>query len=144
MSALSGSFAGRTRLQATIAASDSPNHELNLLEVAGSQKSADAEWNGSKITYWGVADLAAGTGPQRGYFVNEHQSGDRDWGTFEGKITTAGGQVTLGGTWRFTGGNGRLTGISGDGSYKGRMVSAAEIVMEWEGQYQLAATKAHA
>ena len=49
----------------------------------------------SKITYWGTADLIAGNGPQRGYFVNEHSDGDRDFGTFEGRIATSDGQVTL-------------------------------------------------
>ncbi len=81
MSTLSGSFAGKARLQTTVALSDSPNHELNLVEVTGSQKSTDAKWNDAKVTYWGIADFVAGSGPQRGYFVNDHADGDRDWGT---------------------------------------------------------------
>jgi hypothetical protein len=69
---LSGSFSGRATSQSTIALDDVSNHDLNLLEVRGVQKSPDEQWNNSKITYWGTADLIAGNGPQRGYFVNEH------------------------------------------------------------------------
>ena len=65
-------------------------------------------WNDSKITYWGTADLIGGNGLQRGYFVNEHSDGDRDFGTFEGRIATSGGQVTIEGAWKFTGGPGAL------------------------------------
>jgi hypothetical protein len=140
---LSGSFSGRATSQSTIALHDVSNHDLNLLEVRGVQKSTDAEWNNSKITYWGTADLIAGNGPQRGYFVNEHADGDRDFGTFEGRIAASGGQVTIEGTWKFTGGTGKLQGLTGGGSYKGRMTSPAEVENTWEGKYQLAAkTKA--
>src|SRR5437868_15118272 len=86
MTSLTGSFSGRATSQSTLALHDVSNHDLNLLEVRGVQKSPDEEWNNSKITYWGTADLIAGNGPQRGYFVNEHSDGDRDFGTFEGRI----------------------------------------------------------
>src|SRR5258708_5422031 len=91
----SGSFSGRATSQTTIALEDIPNHDLNLLEVRGVQKSPDEKWNNSKMTYWGAADVIAGNGPQRGYFVNEHADGDRDFGTFEGRIATSAGQVTI-------------------------------------------------
>ncbi len=35
MTTMSGSFAGKARLQTAVALSDSPNHELNLVEVTG-------------------------------------------------------------------------------------------------------------
>ena len=79
---VSGSFSGRATSQSTIALDDISNHDLNLLEVRGVQKSPDEKWNNSKIIYWGTADLIAGNGPQRGYFVNEHSDGDRDFGHF--------------------------------------------------------------
>ena len=68
---LSGSFSGRVTSQSTIALHDVFNHELNLLEVRGVQKSPDEKWNNSKITCWGTADVIAGNGPQRGYFVTK-------------------------------------------------------------------------
>jgi hypothetical protein len=135
---LTGSFNGRAVLQTTIAPSDVSNHELNLMEVRGAQKSSDPRWDHAKITYWGTADLVAGHGSQRGYFVNEHADGDRDFGTFEGEISNAAGQVTLDGSWRFTGGTGKLAGLTGNGTYKGRL-TAAEVENAWEGSYQLAA-----
>jgi len=135
---LSGSFSGRATSQSTIALHDTSNHDLNLLEVRGVQKSTDEQWNNSKITYWGTADLIAGNGPQRGYFVNEHSDGERDFGTFEGRIVTSGAQVTIEGTWKFTGGTGKLKGLTGGGSYKGRMTSPVEVENTWEGKYQIA------
>lgn len=143
MTALSGTFTAKARLQTTISLSDVPNHELNLAEIAGTQKSTDPQWNDAHLTYWGIADLVAGSGSQRGYYVNEHADGDRDLGTFEGKITASGGQVTLEGTWKFTGGTGKLAGIRGGGSYKGRMPSPNEVEIEWNGEYELAGA-AHA
>jgi len=136
---LSGSFSGRATSQSTIALHDVSNHDLNLLEVRGVQKSPDEKWNNSKITYWGTADLIAGNGAQRGYFVNEHSDGDRDFGTFEGRIATPGGQVTIEGAWNFTGGTGKFKGLTGSGSYKGRMTSPVEVENTWEGKYQIAA-----
>ena len=110
---ISGSFSGRATSQTTISLPDIPDHAMNLMEVTGLQKSSDEKWNEARITYWGAADLIAGNGPQRGYFVNEHPDGDRDFGTFEGKIATAGGQVTIEGNWKYAGGTGKFKGITG-------------------------------
>ncbi len=136
---LSGTFSGTATTQSTITLHDAPNHALNLLEVRGVQKSPDEKWNNSKMTYWGTADLIAGNGTQRGYFVNEHADGDRDFGTFEGRISTSGGQVTLEGTWKFTGGTGKYAGLTGNGKYKGRLTSPVDIEDTWDGTYQMAA-----
>jgi hypothetical protein len=136
---LSGSFTGRANTQSTITLDDLPNHDLNLLGVRGVQKTSDEEWNNSVVTYWGTADLIAGNGPQRGYFVNEHTDGDRDFGTFEGTITTSDGQVTIEGAWKFTGGTGKLKGLTGGGHYSGRMTSPVEVENTWDGTYQIAA-----
>jgi len=135
---LSGSFCGRAAAYPTIALHDVSNHDLNLIEVRGVQKSPDEQWNNSKITYWGTSDLIAGSGPQRGYFVNDHPDGDRDFGTFEGRIVTSGAEITLEGTWKFTGGTGKFKGLSGGGSYKGRMTSPVEVENTWEGKYEIA------
>ena len=136
---LSGSFSGRATAQTTISLYDVSNHDLNLLKVRGVQKSSDEKWNNSKMTYWGTADVIAGNGPQRGYFVDVHANGDRDIGTFEGKVKTAGGQVTIEGTWKYSDGTGQFKGLTGGGTYKGRMTSPTEVENTWEGTYQLAA-----
>ena len=44
-------------------------------------------------------DLLDGKGSQRGYFNNVHPDGGRDCGTFEGRVTTAGGAMTVEGTY---------------------------------------------
>jgi len=135
---LSGSFSGKATAQSTISLYDVANHDLNQLTVRGVQKSPDVKWDNSEITYWGTADLIAGNGPQRGYFVNEHPDGDRDFGTFEGRIATSEGHVTIEGVWIFTGGTGKLEGLTGGGSYKGKMTSPVEVENTWEGTYEIA------
>lgn len=137
MTKISGSFSGRVKAQSSLALTDADNHNLGLVEVVGSQKSSDPLWNDARITYWGTADLIAGSGFQRGYWINDHSNGDRDWGTFEGKITTSGQQVTMDGTFKWTGGTGKFKGISGHGKYKGHFPSPVNVVNDWDGEYQL-------
>jgi len=138
---VTGTFSGKIRTQAAAALFHDDNHALTLIEVAGLQTSSDPLFNGAKITYWGTSDLQKGNGPQKGYWCNERASGDRDWGTFEGKITTSGQQVTMEGTFKFTGGTGKFNGITGGGKYKGHFPSTTDVVDQWEGEYTLASAK---
>ena len=139
---ITGVFSGKITTQAASQLFHEDNHALTLVEVAGTQKSPDPLWNGAKITYWGTGDLVNGNGPQKGYWCNERADGDRDWGTFEGKITTSGQQVGMEGTFKFTGGTGKFKGLSGGGKYKGHFPSATEVVNNWDGEYTLASAKA--
>src|SRR5439155_15430213 len=99
MPEVSGSFSGRAKLEVTIAASDIPDHVLNVAEITGTHSSGDGNWNDARVAYWAVIDLVAGNGTQRGYYASERANGDRDWGRFEGKVTTTEGKTTLEGTW---------------------------------------------
>jgi hypothetical protein len=137
MPRISGSFTGRTTMQSTAAIPDSDGHQLGLVEVEGPQKSSDPLWSDARITYWGSADLVAGNGPQRGYWMNRHANGETDWGTFEGKIITTGTQTSMEGTFKWAGGTGKFKGISGGGDYKGRFPSLTEVTNDWDGEYQL-------
>jgi hypothetical protein len=137
MSNISGSFSAYVSAETTLFPEDQPNHQLQLSEIHAIQKSSDPSWNNARLTYYGIADLVSGNGTQRGYFANEHADGDRDSGTFEGNVTTSGGEVTLEGTFNFTGGRGRLEGIRGGGTYKGRLLSPTEIQMTWTGAYEV-------
>jgi len=139
MANFSGSFSGRATSQTVVSLEDVSNHEIHLATISGHQKSNDANWEGSKITYWGVSDLVGGNGSQRGYFINVHPNGDRDTGTFEGRVITTGTQVTIEGTWKYADGTGMFKGITGGGTYKGHMVSPTEVENTWEGRYELAA-----
>jgi hypothetical protein len=139
MSNISGSFSAYVKAETTFFPDDQPNHQLQLSEIHGIQKSPDPSWNNSRLTYHGIADLASGNGTQRGYFCNEHSDGDRDCGTFEGKVTTSGEEVKLEGTFNFTSGTGKLKGIKGAGKYNGRLVSPTEIQMTWTGAYEVEA-----
>ena len=138
MPSITGSFSGTITKQSAIPLTDQPNHELSIAEVSGTQKSADPLWDNSSITYWGATDLLDGTGSQRGYFNNVHPDGGRDCGTFEGRVTTAGGAMTVEGTFRFTGGDGEYRGITGGGKFKTVMKSETELEASWEGNYELA------
>jgi hypothetical protein len=140
MASISGSFSAYVAAETTLFPDDQPNHQLQIAEIRATQKSDDPSWNNARITYYGLTDLIEGNGTQRGYFANEHKDGDRDCGTFEGKVTTAGGQVSLEGTFAFTSGTGKLKGIRGNGSFKGRQVSTTQIEMSWTGSYEVAAT----
>lgn len=144
MTKISGSFTGRATVQSSAVIPDIDGHELSLAEVEGPQKCSDPLWSDVRITYWGSADLVAGNGPQRGYWMNRHTNGETDWGTFEGKITTAGQQVTMEGAYKWTGGTGKFKSIVGGGKYKGRFTSPTEVINDWDGEYQLASAKAAA
>jgi len=144
MPAMTGSFSGNIRLQTAISLPDQTNHSLSLAEISGTQKCSDEKWNNATITYWGITDLTEGKGTQHGYFVNAHSESDRDWGTFEAKVTTTDGQTTVEGTWQFTGGSGSFRGLTGDGTFKTRVTSATELEGSWQGAYELAAAKAQA
>jgi len=45
MPAITASFSGKVRVQTAISVPDQLNHELNLAEIAGTQKSPDEKWN---------------------------------------------------------------------------------------------------
>ncbi len=137
MASIKGTFSGKITKQSAIPLTDQPNHEMSIVEVSGTQKSDDPLWNNSKITYWGVTDLIDGKGSQRGYYNNIH-AGGRDWGTFEGKVTTAGGAVTVEGTYKFSGGDGEYHGMTGGGRFKTVMKSQTQLECSWEGIYELA------
>lgn len=85
--------------------------------------------------------LLDGKGSQRGYFNNVHPDGGRDWGTFEGQVTTAGGAMTVEGTYKFAGGDGQYRGLTGGGKFKTVMKSEIEIGCSWEGTSELAKTQ---
>lgn len=144
MPAISGTLSGNAKSQAAIALSDQSNHELSIAEIGGTQKSPDAKWNNAAFVYWGITDLVEGKGSQRGYFVNVHVDGDRDWGTFEGKAATSGAEVTVEGTWQFTGGSGKFKGLTGKGTFKTRTTSPRSVDGSWQGAYELAGAKAQA
>jgi hypothetical protein len=144
MPAITGSFSGNVKVQAELAVSDQSNHELSVAEIRGTQKSSDEKWNNAQITYWGVTDVVGGKGNQRGYFVNVHGEDGRDWGTFEGKITTRGGETSVEGTYQFTGGSGKFERLTGNGTFKIKMPSPREVQGTWQGTYELASVKAQA
>src|SRR2546426_12666689 len=127
MPSFSGSFSGKANSQTILYLNDVPNHELHLNEIRAPQKSTDNKWNNAKITYWSTLDLVSGNGSQRGYFLKEHEDGDSESGSFEGKVTTTAKEVILEGTLKYSGGTGKLKGLTGGGTYKGRLTSPTQV-----------------
>ena len=103
MPSITGTFSGRITKQSAMPLGDRPGHELGIGEVSGTQRSPDPLWDDSRITYWGVTDLLGEEGTQRGYYHNAHPDGGREWGTFEGRVSAAGGAVNVEGTWEIAG-----------------------------------------
>jgi hypothetical protein len=132
---ITGAFSGKIRGQASVAIAHDENHVLSLVGVAGPQKTSDPLFQNVEISYWGTSDLLNGSGPQSGYWCNNHADGDRNWGTFEGKVTTSGQKVSMEGTFKWTGGTGKFKGIRGGGTYKGYFPSPTDVVNNWEGEY---------
>jgi hypothetical protein len=136
----SGSFSGRVRVLTTISLTDIAGHELQTVEISGPQSSTDPNWNAARVTYWGVSDDVSGNGKQRGYYLNERADGSREWGRFEGKVSTNQDGTVIDGTWRVSEGTGKFAGIVGQGTYKTRMTSPKELECTWQGRYELAAS----
>ncbi len=141
MPKFSGSFSGQPSWQKDATVADVANHQLSLNEISGKQKCDDEMWNGCTVSYWSTIDVVDGNGMQRGYYVNDHGAQGRDWGTFEGKVTTSGGQTTVAGTWKCTGGAGSFSGMTGNGTYKTRVVSQTQMDSEWAGTYEMSAAR---
>jgi hypothetical protein len=139
MTNLTGSFSGHLKSQSAVVVPDQSGHDLSLAEVVGTQKSADPNWNNASITYVATTDLVDGKGTQRGYFLNTRADGDRDWGTFEGRVTTVNGLLTVEGTYQETGGTGKFKAITGNGTFKTRMTSPRDVEATYQGTYQLVA-----
>jgi hypothetical protein len=137
MAKISGKFSGNVNWQTVVPLPHDPGHIVSLGEVSGPQDTDDPKWQDVSIQYWGAADLVNGSGKQSGHWVNNHANGDKDFGTFEGQITTSGGQTIMEGTWKYTGGTGQFANIHGGGTYKGHLPTPDQIENTWEGEYEL-------
>ena len=142
MPSITGSFAGAITQQSALNLSDQPNHVIAIAEVHGTQSASDPLWDNAKITYWGINDLVNGEGTQTGYFNDVHADGGRDYGTFEGRVTSAGGTMTVEGTFEFTGGDGKYSSLTGGGTFKTVAKSETEVEATWQGAYELAKAQA--
>jgi hypothetical protein len=137
MPTVSGRFSGLVDIQQALTVGDRDAHVMMVARVRGSQQSPDPLWNEAVIVYTAVLDLVAGAGDQRGYFVNTHADGDRDWGTFTGTVTTVGAGLQCDGTWETVAGSGRYEGVTGKGTFRMRITSRDTVEASWDGAYAL-------
>ena len=142
MPSLTGGFAGAITQQSALNLTDQPNHVIAIAEVHGTQTASDPLWNNAAITYWGINDLVDGQGTQTGYFDDVHADGGRDYGTFEGRVTNAGGTMIVEGAFKFTGGDGKYSGLTGGGTFRTVAKSETEVEASWQGTYELAKAQA--
>jgi hypothetical protein len=142
MPAVSASFSGQVTEQKAFVISEESNHALTLAQVTATQKSSDQNWDNATINYWGFADIVDGQGTQHGYFANSRGSDDRDWGTFEGRVAPANGEISVEGTWQITNGSGKLKGITGNGTFSIRLASTGNVEGSWQGNYDVPAVTA--
>lgn len=138
-----GQLKGTSTVQTIVSCNDTPGHQLMLRAGNAQQTCSDPQFNNTRHSSWSTADITNGNGHERGYFTNEHANGDREGGTWEGKISTHNNQISFEGSWKYTHGTGHFAGISGNGTFKGHMTSQSESEVTFEGSYQLkAGTKA--
>ena len=116
-----------------------PKHQLVVLGIyRATTTSSDPDFNETEIIIYQQADLVAGTGTQRAYFVRLHKNGDIDYGTNEGTQKTTvkeerSWETTFEGTWKATGGTGKFKNTKGNGTYRGK-ATAQGAIGEWEGE----------
>jgi len=137
MTKISGTFSGSVNWQTAASLPHAPGRQVSLAEIAGPQRCDDPKWADVRITYWGYGDLLNGSGTQTGHWVNDHADGDRDYGTFQGRLTTSAGQTVMEGTWQYTGGTGVFAKIRGGGTYKGEIGAGGQVENNWVGEYEL-------
>lgn len=98
--------------------------------------------DGGDITNIEIADLVQGNGPHQGY-ITFAKDGEMTRNRWSGKVKTvlaADGKTpvtTFEGTWTTLSGTGRYERVSGSGRYRGRMLSATEYTIDWEGELAL-------
>jgi len=135
-----GNLKGTNTTQTVVSCTDTPGHHLILRAGTAHQTCSDPQFNNTRHSSWSTSDMIHGKGHERGYFLNEHANGDREGGEYEAKVSTSSnGQMTMEGTWKYTHGTGQYSGISGNGKFKGHIVSPTEVEVSFEGSYQLKA-----
>jgi hypothetical protein len=85
----------------------------------------------SRVTYWGVSDLAAGNGSQWGHYVNEHTDRGLENGRFEGKVTTNERGSRTDGTRRATDGTGIYASVKAEGTFAVELISPRGVQVKY-------------
>jgi hypothetical protein len=140
---VSGKFAMKYSQQHPLPTGDQAAPVLLASEAKGSNaNTGPTEYmDGAAVTIVEVADLTQGNGAHQGY-VTFAKGDETTLNRFNGRISTklsAQKQpiTTFKGSWTKISGTGRYAGVSGSGRYQGRMLSATEFAVEWEGDLNL-------
>ncbi len=118
----------RTLTKSVFTVDDAAKHEVTQ-EIG----IADIEFSNSdfrvkeELTYT-QSDLIDGSGTQKGYYLDTHEDGSRDYGTFQGTIKSTSKpdgswEAIWEGTYQYVGGSGKYKNIKGSGKYKGKASS---------------------
>lgn len=123
---------------ATVA--DGPMHALSLVQTRGSNtNTGETDYMpGARVTNVETSDLQQGNGPHQGY-ITFASAADTTISRWNGTVSTVLGAdqrpvTTFKGKWTMVAGTGRYRTARATGTYEGRMDSAREYTVDWEGQ----------
>ncbi len=125
----------------TIEIGDVEGHAISLGKAEGTNTNIGENkfMDGAQLVNMYFSDTIMGNGHHHGY-VKFIQAADTVFAKWEGKVTTTLSEdktpiTSYEGTFTFTKGTGQFKDIQGKGTYKGKFISEAEFVSEWEGEY---------
>lgn len=125
----------RTLTKSVFTVDDAAKHEITQEVGLGDLEFSSSDFRVKEEWTYTQSDLIGGSGTQRGYFLDTHQDGSRDYGTFEGTIESiskpdGSWEAIWEGTYQYTGGSGRYKNIRGNGKYKGKASSQDPVGRE--------------
>jgi hypothetical protein len=137
---IAGVFTMKVGQQHALPVADQVGPILLLTQAAGTNRSTGKSeyMDGAQVINREIADLTQGNGRHQGY-VTEIKGADTATARWQGKVVTTLGPdqkpaTSFEGTWTMLSGTGKYQGVTGDGWYKGRMVSQTEYTVEWAGE----------
>ncbi|MBA3316945.1 MAG: hypothetical protein H0T50_02500 [Gemmatimonadales bacterium] len=138
--AVSGTFTATYASREVHEVGDAPGHVIGAALARGTNRSTGSTeyMPGASVVNVETHDLIRGNGPHQGYSTFA-LGPDTTVSKWNGKVTTVLGAdqrpiTTFEGTWTKSSGTGRYAGASGHGSYKGRMTSDKEYLIQWTGE----------
>jgi hypothetical protein len=137
---ISGVFTMKVGQQHALPVADQAGPILLLTQSSGTNRSTapSRHMDGAQVINREIADLTRGNGPHQGY-ITEIRGADTSVTRYQGKVVTTLGpdqqpRTSFEGTWTKLSGTGKYAGVSGAGSYKGRMTSATDYTVDYEGE----------
>lgn len=137
---LSGTFTATFASRQAHQVGDAPGHVIGVALAQGTNRSTGPTeyMGGGSVVNVETHDLVRGNGTHQGYSTFALGS-DTTISKWSGEVTTVLGAdqrpvTTFEGTWTKSRGTGRYVASHGHGTYKGRMTSNKDYIIEWAGE----------